>query len=61
MALVATVATVATRHDLLDGPNITYTDGPGRFLFEGSVVVDTHMTPSDSRGIDLGIDHIIRA
>ena len=44
---LALVATVASRHDPPDGPDITYTDGAGPFLFEMPVVEDTHMAPRD--------------
>ena len=47
---LALVATVATRHDPPDGPDVTYTDGAGPFLFEGPVVVDTHMALPDLSG-----------
>ena len=47
---LALVATVATRHNPLNGRGITYTDGAGPFLFEGPVVVDTHMAPQDLSG-----------
>ena len=44
---LAIVATVASRHDPSDGPDITYTDGAGPFLFAVPVVEDTHMAPRD--------------
>ena len=47
---LARIATVATRHNPPDGPEITYTDGAGLFLFEGPVVVDTHMALPDLSG-----------
>ena len=47
---LALVATVATRHNPPDGPNITYTDGAGSFLFEVPVVENTHMAPRDLSG-----------
>ena len=47
---LALVATVATRHDPPDGPDVTYTDGAGPFLFEGPVVFDTHMALPDLSG-----------